>query len=262
MLKRFLIIIITTLALTLNTLAGTDGELILKKNKPSEIKDCSEKFNRATFAFNQALDGAIFKPVAIVYKKLPSPLRAGVGNSLDNLSNLITIPNNVLQGDFAKAGVNTGRFILNTTVGILGIFDVAQQFGLEEYEKEDYGQSLAKHGVGPGCFIVLPVLGPSTARDTIASVANFTGGDAWYNVTVKNDTQYFSEIDYYSSKVTSGVDFRAKNFNAIENLEKNSLDFYASVKSLYLQDRQQKILNTKKIIETQNDSDWEEIENK
>ena len=262
MLKRFLIIIITTLALTLNTLAGTDGELILKKNKPSEIKDCSEKFNRATFAFNQALDGVIFKPVAIVYKKLPSPLRAGVGNSLDNLSNLITIPNNVLQGDFAKAGVNTGRFILNTTVGILGIFDVAQQFGLEEYEKEDYGQSLAKHGVGPGCFIVLPVLGPSTARDTIASVANFTGGDAWYNVTVKNDTQYFSEIDYYSSKVTSGVDFRAKNFNAIENLEKNSLDFYASVKSLYLQDRQQKILNTKKIIETQNDSDWEEIENK
>ena len=262
MLKRFLIIIITTLALTLNTLAGTDGELILKKNKPSEIKDCSEKFNRATFAFNQALDGVIFKPVAIVYKKLPSPLRAGVGNSLDNLSNLITIPNNVLQGDFAKAGVNTGRFILNTTVGILGIFDVAQKFGLEEYEKEDYGQSLAKHGVGPGCYVVLPVLGPSTARDTIASIANFTGGDAWYNVTVKNETQHFSEIDYYSSKVTSGVDFRAKNFDSIENLEKNSLDFYASVKSLYLQDRQQKILNTKKIIETQNDSDWEEIENK
>ncbi len=184
-----------------------------------------------------------------------------MGNSLDNLSNLITIPNNILQGDFVKAGVNTGRLVLNTTVGILGIFDVAQQLGLEEYEKEDYGQSLAKHGVGPGCYIVLPVLGPSTARDTIASVANFTGGDAWYNVTVKNDTQYFSEVDFYSSKITSGVDFRAKNFNSIENLEKNSLDFYASVKSLYLQDRQQKILNTKKIIETQDDSDWEEIEN-
>ena len=261
MFRKLLIIIFTTLALTLNVLAGTDGELILKKNKPSEIKDCSEKFNRATFAFNQVLDGAIFKPVAIGYKKLPSPLRSGVGNSLDNLSNLVTIPNNILQGDFAKAGVNSGRFVLNTTIGILGIFDVAQQLGLKEYEKEDYGQSLAKHGVGPGCYIVLPVLGPSTARDTVASIANFTGGDAWYNVTVKNDTQYFSEIDYYSSKVTSGVDFRAKNFNSIENLEKNSLDFYASVKSLYLQDRQQKILNTKKIIETQNDSDWEEIEN-
>ena len=227
-----------------------------------EVHDPFEDINRVTFNINDALDNKIAKPVAVVYKKLPSPLRTGVSNSLDNLSNLITIPNNILQGDFAKAGVNTGRFVLNTTVGILGIFDVAHQFGLKEYEKEDYGQSLAKHGVGPGCYIVLPVLGPSTARDTVASIANFTGGDAWYNVTVKNDTQHFSEIDYYSSKVTSGVDFRAKNFNSIENLEKNSLDFYASVKSLYLQDRQQKILNTKKIIETQNDSDWEEIENK
>ena len=201
MLKRFLIITITTFALTFNVLAGTDGELILKKNKPSEISDCSEKFNRATFAFNQVLDGAIIKPIATVYKKLPSPLRTGVGNSLDNLSNLITIPNNILQGDFAEAGVNTGRFVLNTTVGILGIFDVAQQFGLDEYEKEDYGQSLAKHGIGPGCYIVLPVLGPSTARDTIASIANFTGGDAWYNVTVKNETQHFSDIDYYLSLI-------------------------------------------------------------
>ena len=142
----------------------------------------------------------------------------------------------------------------------MGIFDVAHQMGLKEYRKEDYGQTLAKHGVGPGCFIVLPVLGPSTARDTIASIANFTGGDAWYNVTTKNDTQYFSEVDYYSSKITSGVDFRAKNFDSIENLENNSLDFYASVKSLYLQNRQQKILNTKTIVQTQNDSDWEEIE--
>jgi len=183
-----------------------------------------------------------------------------VSNSLDNLSNLVTIPNNLLQGDFALAGVNTGRFLVNTTFGILGLVDVAQYLGMTEYEKEDYGQSLAKAGVGPGCYVVLPILGPSTARDTVASVTNFLGGDAWYNVTVRNDTQYFRDIDYYSSKITGGVDFRAKNFDAIENLEKNSLDFYASVKSLYLQDRQQKILNVKKIIETQNDSDWEEIE--
>ena len=87
------------------------------------------------------------------------------------------------------------------------------------------------------------------------------GGDPWYNVTIKNETQYFSEIDFYASKVTTGVDFRAKNYDTIENLEENSLDFYASVKSLYLQDRQQKILNTKKTINTQNDSDWEEIDN-
>mgnify|MGYP005636980051 FL=1 len=107
---------------------------------------------------------------------------------------------------------------------------------------------------------MLPVLGPTTARDTIASLSNFVGGDAWYNVTVKNDTHYFRDVDYYASRVTAGVDFRAKNFDSIENLEKNSLDFYASVKSLYLQDRQQRILNSTKIIETQDDSDWEEIE--
>ena len=257
--KKIVIIIFTTLALTLNVNAGTDGELILKKNEPSEVKDCFEKINRVTFAFNQTLDGVIFQPVASIYKKLPSPAKTGVSNSLENLSHLVTIPNNIIQGDIKQAGVNTGRFVVNTTIGILGLFDVAQYFGLANYEKEDYGQSLAKWGAGPGCYVVLPILGPSTARDTLGSAFNFLGGDPWYNVTIKNDTQYFNNANYYQSKGASGVDFRAKNYDSIENLEKNSLDFYASVKSLYLQDRQQKILNTKKIISTQDDSDWEEI---
>ncbi len=261
MIKKFVIILITTLTLITNVNAGSDGDLILKKNDPAEVKDCFEGLNRATFAFNQALDGIIFKPVAAVYKKLPSPVKTGVSNSVNNLSNLVTIPNNILQGDFRLAGINTGRFLVNTTIGILGFVDVAQYLGMAEYEKEDYGQSLAKAGVGPGCYIVLPVLGPSTARDTVALGANFLGGDAWYNVTVRNDTHYFRDVDYYSSKITSGVDFRAKNYDSIENLKENSLDFYASVKSLYLQDRQQKIANTKAIIKTLNDNDWEEIEN-
>ena len=210
MFKRFTIILITTLALTVNSYSASDGELLLKKNDPSEVKDCFEGLNRATFAFNQALDGIIVKPLASAYKTLPSPVRAGISNSLDNLSNLITIPNNLLQGDFSEAGVNTGRFIINSTVGILGIVDVAQHLGFPEYEKEDYGQSLGKLGLGPGCYIVLPVLGPSTIRDTAGTLVNFVGGDAWYNVTVENDTQYFSDFDYYASKITSGVDFRAK----------------------------------------------------
>ena len=258
---RKLVLIIAVIFLTaFSANAGSDGELILKKNQPNEVKDCFESLNRATFTFNQALDGLLFKPVASAYRVLPSPVKAGVSNSLENLSTLVTIPNNILQGELKKAGVNSGRFIINTTVGILGFIDVAQHLGFPEYEKEDYGQSLAKMGVGPGCYLVLPVLGPSTVRDASASVINIIGGDAWYNVTVTNDTQHFSDFDYYASRVTSGVDFRAKNFDALENLEKNSIDFYASVKSLYLQDRQQKILNTNKIIETQDDSDWEEIE--
>ena len=260
MFKKIVLIIITTLALVANTYASSDEDLILKKNQPSEIKECFETLNRGTFALNQGLDNVIFKPIASVYKKIPSPVKSGVSNSLDNLSNLITIPNNILQGDIGMAVENTGRFVVNTTIGILGIFDVAQYLGFSEYKKEDYGQTLAKHGVGPGCYVVLPILGPSTARDTLGLTANFFGGDPWYNVTVRNNTHYFTDFDYYASKVTGGVDFRAKNYDSIENLEKNSLDFYASVKSLYLQDRQQRILNSTKIIETQDDSDWEEIE--
>ena len=244
-----------------NANAGSDGELILKKNQPAEVKDCFENLNRATFAFNQALDGILFKPVAKVHIEFYLlQFKTGVSNSLDNLSTLVTIPNNILQGELKKAGVNSGRFVINTTIGILGFIDVAQHLGFPEYEKEDYGQSLATMGVGPGCYLVLPVLGPSTVRDATGIFCKFIGGDAWYNVTVANDTQHFSDFDYYASRVTSGIDFRAKNYDAIENLEKNSIDFYASVKSLYLQDRQQKILNTNKIIETQDDSDWEEIE--
>ena len=200
MFKKLLLILITTLALNTFASADVNKNLILKKNDPSEVKDCFEKLNRATFAFNQTLDGIIFKPVASVYRMLPSPARTGVSNSLNNLSHLTTIPNNLIQGDYEMAGKNTGRFIINTTVGVLGLVDVAQYFGLEGYEKEDYGQSFATLGAEPGCYIVLPILGPSTARDTVASTLNFFGGDPWYNVTVRNDTQYFNDANYYSSK--------------------------------------------------------------
>ena len=258
--KKICIIIITTLALIHNSYASSDGELLLKKNDPSSVKDCFEGFNRATFAFNQGLDGIIFKPVAKAYRVLPSPIRTGVSNSLNNLSNLVTIPNNIIQGDLAEAGHNTGRFIVNTTVGILGIFDVAEKIGFSKYQKEDYGQSLGTAGIGPGCYLVLPVLGPSTVRDATGSIVSILGGDPWYNISVKNDTQYFNESDYYISRGGAGVDFRAKNIEAFDNLEENAIDFYASVKSLYLQDRQQKILNSKGATNAMDDSDWEEIE--
>ena len=110
-------------------------------------------------------------------------------------------------------------------------------------------------------LLVLPVLGPSTVRDTTSSLVNILGGDAWYNVTVKNNTEHFEDGDYIASRLAAGIDFRAKNIESFDNLEKNAIDFYASVKSLYLQDRQQKILNSNGIIEAMDDSDWDEIEN-
>ena len=258
--KNFLKISVISLMLASSVSAGTDGKNNLSNKNSEHVKDCFENLNRATFKFNQVLDGVIFEPVAKAYRILPSPVRVGTSNALNNLSTLVTIPNNILQGDLKKAGVNTGRFILNTTIGIIGIFDVAQKIGFSKYEKEDYGQTLATMGFGEGCYVVLPVLGPSTVRDTAASFANVFGGDAWYNVTAVQDTQYFSEFDYWASRASAGIDFRAKNIDSFNNLEKNSMDFYASVRSLYLQDRQQKIANSNSIIETQNDSDWEEIE--
>jgi phospholipid-binding lipoprotein MlaA len=258
--KKILITSIISLMLATNVSADTDGENSLSKKNSEKVKDCFETINRATFKFNQVLDGVIFEPVAKAYRVLPSPVRVGTSNALDNLSSLVTIPNNVLQGEFKKAGVNTGRFIVNTTVGVVGIFDVAQKIGFPEYEKEDYGQTLGVMGVGAGCYVVIPVLGPSTVRDTAGAFANLLGGDPWYNVTVANDTQYFSDFDYWASRAVAGIDFRAKNIDSFNNLEKNSMDFYASVRSLYLQDRQQKIKNSKATTKTMNDGDWEEIE--
>ena len=257
---KILITSLISIMLASSVSAGTDGENNLSKKNSGQTKDCFEKINRVTFKLNQSLDGMIFEPAAKAYRVLPSPVRVGTSNALDNLSNLVTIPNNILQGELKKAGVNTGRLIVNTTVGVFGIFNVAEKMGFPEYEKEDYGQTLGVMGVGAGCYIVLPVLGPSTVRDTAGSFANILGGDAWYNVTVANDTQHFSDFDYYSSRLGSGIDFRAKNIDSFENLEKNSMDFYASVRSLYLQDRQLKVANSNAITETQNDSDWEEIE--
>ena len=232
----------------------------MSKSSNGETKDCFEGLNRGIFAFNQVLDNVIIEPVAKGYRFLPSPIREGTSNALSNLSLVVTIPNNILQGDMSLAGKNSARFVVNSTLGILGIFDPASKMGLNDYEKEDWGQTFAKWGVGEGCYLVLPILGPSTLRDATASLINYTGGNAWYNITVDEDTHYVSDFDYYASRGLSGVDFRAKNIESFNNLEKNSIDFYASVKSLYLQDRKRRILNSDEIIDTMDDSDWEEIE--
>ena len=245
--------------------AGTDGEIELTKSQPEEIKDCFEPLNRATFSFNQGLDKAIVKPIAKGYRKLPDPVQKGTSNALKNLSNLITIPNNVLQGDIKLAFINTARLAVNTTVGLLGTIDVANKIGFPKYEKEDYGQTLGVWGFGPGCYLVLPILGPSTLRDTTGSFANVLGGDPWYNVSLHGNNEFLSEELFLATKALSGIDFRANNIDSFDNLEKNSLDFYASVRSLYIQDRENKISNNQRgSIEViyKDEEDWEEIESK
>ena len=258
--KKFLITSLISFMLATNVSADTDGENNLSKKNSGEVKDCFEGLNRATFSLNQGLDKVIFKPVAKGYRKLPSPIRSGTSNALENISSLITIPNNILQGEFRKAGINTGRFAVNTTVGILGIFDVATKMDFPEYEREDYGQTFGAWGIGAGCYVVLPVIGPSTVRDAFGSFVNVLGGDPYYNASVHGNNQYLDKDIYMTTKIISGIDFRAKNLETIDNLEKNSMDFYASVRSLYLQDRQQKIRNSDPTIDIMYEGDWEEVE--
>ena len=243
--------------------SGDDGKIKLNGKKDNgyvEVKDCFEKVNRGIFAFNQALDKVIFKPLAKGYRMFPQPIRSGTSNALSNLGNVVTIPNNVLQGQFKDAGLNSARFVINSTLGIAGIFDVASYYGIKKSDKEDYGQTLGVWGAKPGCYFVLPVLGPTTVRDSVGSIVNIIGGDAWYNVTVVNDTKYFSEADYYASRLLSGVDFRAKNLESFDSLETSSVDLYASVRSLYLQDRYRKVRNIDKTTDTLSDDDWEELD--
>jgi len=258
--NKFLIAVFITFIMASNVSAGMDGENKLSNKDSRAVKDCFESLNRSTFALNKGLDRVIFKPVAKAYRSLPSPVRTGTSNALINISSLVTIPNNILQGDFAKAGINTGRFVVNTTVGILGIFDIAERMNFPEYEKEDYGQTLGAWGVGAGCYVVLPILGPSTVRDTAGSFINVLGGDPWYNASTHGNNEYLDDSLYMKTKILTGIDFRAKNIDSFENLEKNSIDFYASVRSLYLQDRQRKISNSNATIEIMYEGDWEELE--
>ena len=264
MYKKFLITFISTFLLSFSAIAASDGELLISENEePKKVKDCFEKLNRITFSFNQGLDKTVITPIAKVYRKLPDPIQKGTSNAVKNLSTLITIPNNVLQGDVKTAMINTGRLVVNTTVGLLGIIDVANKLGFPKYVKEDYGQTLGAWGVGPGCYLVLPVLGPSTIRDKAGSFANVMGGDPWYNASAQGNNEFLSEGVFLTSKALSGIQFRANNIESLDNLEKNSVDFYASVKSLYLQDRENKIENQSRgNIEViyKNEEDWEEVD--
>ena len=247
-------------------IAGTEGSEELKKSSSQGAEECFEGVSRAMFKFNHVLDKAIFKPVAKGYRALPVPIRKGTGNAVDNLRSLLTFSNHVLQGDLREAGTTAGRFAVNTTVGILGIFDPATKLGLKEQGKEDFGQTLGRWGMDSGCYFVLPILGPTTVRDAVGKVGNIFL-DPVYQVTHNTEIDNgivgnanYSEHNYYYYRGTGAVDFRAKNIESWDSLEENSIDLYASLKSLYLQNRDKQIANSTSTIETQDDSDWEEID--
>ena len=268
MIRKIIYISIVALLLQTNVAnAGTTGSEELKKSgSTGTTTECFEGFSRAMFKFNHALDSVIFEPVAKGYRALPVPIRKGTGNVIDNLRSLLTLSNNLLQGDFRKAGNTAGRFAINTTVVVLGVWDPASALGLQEHGKEDFGQTMGVWGADSGCYFVLPVLGPTTTRDAVGLVGNIFLDPVYqitHNTEISNGVvgnSNYSEHNYFYYRGTGAVDFRAKNIESFDSLEKNSIDLYASLKSLYLQDRNKKIKNSKSTVETQNDADWEEID--
>ena len=218
---------------------------VVFSSSAKSTEECFEKVSRAVFKFNMAVDDIVLEPVAKGYNKLPSPIRTGASNFTSNIGTLLSIPNNVLQGNFKQLGHSVGSFLVNTTVGILGFLNPAEKIGLKPH-KEDVGQTLGSYGIGPGCYFVLPILGPTTARDSIGLLAD-TFVDPFAHVTIRENELFGSSgnsLDYYSVKGTGAIDFRADNDRNFESLEKNSLDLYSSLKSIYLQDRENKIKNS------------------
>ena len=230
--------------------------LVLVPNANS-TEECFEGTSRAIFKFNMALDDIVLEPLAKGYNKLPSPIKTGTGNFASNISTLLSIPNNVLQGNFKQLGHSVGSFAINSTVGILGFLNPAEKIGLKP-NKEDVGQTLGTYGIGSGCYFVLPVLGPTTARDSLGLLAD-TFVDPFAHVTLREKELFSTSgntLDYYSVKATTAIDFRADNDTNFESLEKNSIDLYSSFKSIYLQDRENKIRNN-----NESQDDWGNLDN-
>ncbi|MFZ9642089.1 MAG: MlaA family lipoprotein [Candidatus Methylopumilus sp.] len=194
-----------------------------------ENKDPLEGINRGVYKFNDVSDKALFKPIAGAYKAvMPTPVQSGVNNFFANLKTFVTSINQVLQFKFNKAAESAGRFVINSTIGIAGLFDVASRQGIPQY-KEDFGQTLGYWGVGNGAYLMLPILGPSTLRDTVGLVTET------YTV---DPLMYIDDVAVRNSLVaTKFIDARAQLLPGSDLLDEAALDPYAFMRDAYLQRR-------------------------
>lgn len=204
----------------------------------NEANDPLEPMNRYFFEINHGLDELLVKPFAGYYNiALPDPAKDGVRNFLRNLHAPVILLNDLFQGEGGRAGTTAARFAINTTLGIGGILDVADWFGMP-YHDEDFGQTLAVWGSSEGIYLHLPLLGPSNPRDAGGKLVDYVLDPlTWvgyvYNVSWINTTRFMVE----------GIDTRARNLETIAELQKGSVDFYATIRSLYRQHRNDAIAN-------------------
>ncbi|MDA0341399.1 MAG: VacJ family lipoprotein [Proteobacteria bacterium] len=208
--------------------AGSDGA--------ADADDPLEPMNRAVFAVNDVLDQVVLRPVSYVYKEaLPDPIQDMVRNFLRWLKSPVILANDLLQGDFTHAKVTSARFLVNGA--LFGVVEAADGLGLP-YREEDFGQTLGVHGMSGGAYLMLPLLGPSNVRDTVGLVVDYFIDPLSYL-----DERGLRQSVGIGRRVTQAVDFRAENFDRIDDLRSDSIDFYAKVRAIYRQQRKAAVNN-------------------
>lgn len=203
--------------------------------------DPLEPLNRRIFAFNLSADRYVIKPVAKGYRQvLPQPVRDGLRHAIDNLNEPLILVNCVLQGRLKSAAVTGGRFIVNSTVGVGGLGEVAERWKMPK-QVGDFGQTLWAWGFPEGPYLVLPLFGPSSPRDAIGQGIDVYLDPVRYVVRNNNYPNAVSN----GKMVVDGVDRRERNLDTLDELQKESIDFYASLRSLYRQNRAAELHNGK-----------------
>lgn len=219
-------LLIASLAVFMSACAGS-GEAL--NNDPFE------RSNRFMFKVNVELDNYIIKPVARGYRYVPSPVRRSVRNFLDNLASPVTLANDIFQLEGKRASTTALRFGINSTVGIFGLFDPAKHLGFEKHY-EDFGQTMAVWGVPEGPYLFTPIYGPSSPREFSGWITDW----AFDPMTYQDDWDLENAIGRYA---VDGIDYRADALTTLDEIERSSVDFYATVRSLYQQNRASQIAN-------------------
>jgi phospholipid-binding lipoprotein MlaA len=206
--------------------------------------DPLEPFNRGVFQVNRVFDGLLLEPAARIYRMAtPQFFRTGVSNFLANLSTPVVFINDVLQGEPKRAELTLGRFMFNTIMGLGGLIDVGGMLGMPERHYEDFGQTLAVHGVGSGPYLMLPLLGPSTGRDAVGRVVDL-GFDPLTVLGAAGVGIFLDPTAFGMARTgTQAVSLREANLEQIDELERSSIDLYAAVRTFYYQYRENQIRN-------------------
>lgn len=226
--NKFLIILMTSFITVMTGCASVDN------------RDPLEGLNRGVYKFNDVSDKAVFKPIAGAYKAvLPAPVRGSVNNFFSNLKTFVTAINQVLQFKFNKAAESAGRFVINSTVGIAGLFDVASKQGIPQY-KEDFGQTLGYWGVGNGAYLVLPFFGPSSLRDGAGLIT---------------ESMTIEPLGYVDDPRTRNIllgtkfiDTRASFLPGSDLLDEAALDPYTFMRDAYLQRRANQVADGEVVV--------------